>query len=153
MNASLHFYGCSCGCTPGETIYVEADTKEALTYGLADQACNFIVRGDNPFRKVSFDGLKENGISRDEVVAVGNQLLALEREKSQYEDETKKRFVPVFVAAKGYALTPEQIATNQQKIDEHAARVAEFQRKVEEMKGKINAMYLPYTTRRNDDDE
>ena len=148
MKAKMYFAGCSCGCTPSETYYVTAETREGLIYGVADQMCNYAVYGKDPFRKCYLESIDPSDIDRNEIRELGLKLFELSKKihEKKVEYEKKKFKAPYRSSGKKYPLTDEQIAVNENAKKAFDKDKEEMKKEIDKLKKDQQSFYRDYNT-------
>jgi len=154
MKASIHFGGCSCGCTPSQDKTITSNTREGLIYGIADNILNYRVYGSNPYRKCYWKILEGEQIDEKEIYAMADKLYAMEEQIHAKERELEGAFQAPYIATyEGtYPLTEEQKNINKAEHDKYLLKKEEIKKEIDEIRRQKASFYVDFDVELEDEE-
>lgn len=118
MRIDVHFYGCSCGCTPGENATFEGEAPD-IYMAIAEWAEGYRTKGD-PFRKLNIpEEAKPYVLKYIELDGEVGKILGEIRDLEAFLTTQSNKKMSYRAAADLLRIAlPQQILDDMQKIEE-----------------------------------
>jgi hypothetical protein len=133
LTATLHFSGCSCGCTPSRSQTIESNNKFDLIKECVKWCLEYTCYGDSFKKRLKRVYIDSGDISLADCESLYNVCYAKYEQQRKLEGLLIDTFLPPYTAKPGYWLTKEQ-------EDANVEAKATFLKEQEELKEKIKVI-------------